>query len=42
MRLFAKHIGFVRGAFTVPALLRVNSENKEFRPDLAVDDVVRA
>lgn len=43
MRLFAsKQNHLVRDAFNAPALQHVNSKNKEFRPDLAVDDVVRA
>ena len=43
MRLFAsKQNHLVRDAFNAPALQHVNSKNKDFSPDLAVDDVVRA
>jgi hypothetical protein len=42
MRLFAKHTYSVRAAFSAPELSHVNSRNKELRPDLAIDDVVRA
>lgn len=42
MRLFAKEIHFIRTAIALPVLSHVNSQNKAFRPNLAVDDVVRA
>ena len=42
MRCLAKHSHLSRHAFAAPAQPHVNSKNKEFRPDLAVDDAVRA
>lgn len=42
MRLLSKHLQYVCAAATAPLLSHVNSQSKEIRPDLSVDDAVRA